>query len=121
MTDIAPPAPRSDYLHDGSTQAHRHPGHPIDHVLLFLRRSGSYGSNCCGQTAVSFPTIDTYNKQFTFHGIVMVWFFLVPSIPTTLGIFLLPLMIGAKDLAFPGSISSRGISISAARGLRSSP
>jgi len=44
---------------------------------------------------------DTYNKAFTLHGIVMVFFFLVPSIPATLGNFLLPLMIGAKDLAFP--------------------
>ncbi|HEY2889654.1 MAG TPA: cbb3-type cytochrome c oxidase subunit I, partial [Dongiaceae bacterium] len=44
---------------------------------------------------------DTYNKLFTFHGIIMVWFFLVPSIPTTLGNFFLPLMIGARDLAFP--------------------
>ncbi|MEO6780452.1 MAG: cbb3-type cytochrome c oxidase subunit I, partial [Bradyrhizobium sp.] len=44
---------------------------------------------------------DTYNKLFTFHGIIMVWFFLVPSIPTTLGNFLLPLMIGARDVAFP--------------------
>jgi cytochrome c oxidase subunit I len=44
---------------------------------------------------------DTYNKLFTMHGIVMVFFFLVPSIPTTLGNFLVPLMIGARDLAFP--------------------
>ncbi|MBV9145722.1 MAG: cbb3-type cytochrome c oxidase subunit I, partial [Acidobacteria bacterium] len=44
---------------------------------------------------------DTYNKLFTMHGIVMVFFFLVPSIPTTLGNFLLPIMIGARDLAFP--------------------
>jgi cytochrome c oxidase subunit 1 len=44
---------------------------------------------------------DTYNKLFTVHGIVMVWFFLIPSIPTTLGNFLVPLMIGARDLAFP--------------------
>ena len=43
----------------------------------------------------------TYNKAFTFHGVVMVWFFLLPSIPVTLGNFLLPLMIGARDLAFP--------------------
>ena len=35
------------------------------------------------------------------HGIVMVFFFLIPSIPAVLGNFLLPLMIGAKDLAFP--------------------
>jgi cytochrome c oxidase subunit 1 len=44
---------------------------------------------------------DTYNRLFTLHGIVMVWFFLVPSIPATLGNFLLPLMIGAPDMAFP--------------------
>ncbi|MFC3204945.1 cytochrome c oxidase subunit I [Aquamicrobium soli] len=44
---------------------------------------------------------DVYNRLFTLHGIIMVWFFLVPSIPATLGNFLLPLMIGARDLAFP--------------------
>src|SRR5579885_3079604 len=43
----------------------------------------------------------TYNKLFTLHGIVMVWFFLIPSIPNTLGNFVVPLMIGARDLAFP--------------------
>jgi len=44
---------------------------------------------------------DVYNRLFTMHGIVMVWFFLIPSIPTTLGNFLVPLMVGARDLAFP--------------------
>jgi cytochrome c oxidase subunit 1 len=44
---------------------------------------------------------ETYNRLFTMHGIVMIFFFLVPSIPATLGNFLLPIMIGAKDLAFP--------------------
>ena len=44
---------------------------------------------------------ETYNKLFTMHGVVMVWFFLIPSIPSVLGNFLVPLMIGAKDLAFP--------------------
>jgi cytochrome c oxidase subunit 1 len=44
---------------------------------------------------------DTYNKLFTMHGITMVFFFLVPSIPATLGNFVLPMMIGARDLAFP--------------------
>ncbi len=44
---------------------------------------------------------ETYNKLFTMHGVIMVWFFLIPSIPATLGNFLLPLMIGARDLAFP--------------------
>ncbi|RUP20868.1 cbb3-type cytochrome c oxidase subunit I, partial [Methylobacterium sp.] len=46
-------------------------------------------------------TNDTYNKAFTIHGVVMVWFFLIPSIPATFGNFLIPLMIGARDLAFP--------------------
>jgi cytochrome c oxidase subunit I len=44
---------------------------------------------------------DTYNKLFTLHGQVMVFFFLIPSIPATLGNFLVPMMVGAKDLAFP--------------------
>src|SRR6185437_6918167 len=44
---------------------------------------------------------DTYNKLFTMHGIIMVFFFLIPSIPATLGNFLIPIMVGAKDLAFP--------------------
>ncbi|HEX3069585.1 MAG TPA: cbb3-type cytochrome c oxidase subunit I, partial [Thermoanaerobaculia bacterium] len=46
-------------------------------------------------------TSDTYNKFFTLHGIVMIFFFLIPAIPAVLGNFLLPLMLGAKDLAFP--------------------
>jgi cytochrome c oxidase subunit 1 len=44
---------------------------------------------------------DTYNKLFTGHGVVMVFFFLIPVVPAILGNFLVPLMIGAKDLAFP--------------------
>jgi cytochrome c oxidase subunit 1 len=44
---------------------------------------------------------DTYNKLFTAHGVMMVFFFMIPSIPATLGNFLVPLMLGAKDLAFP--------------------
>ncbi len=44
---------------------------------------------------------DSYNKAFTLHGVMMVFFFLVPSIPATLGNFLLPMMLGCKDLAFP--------------------
>src|SRR3954466_14859131 len=43
----------------------------------------------------------TYNKLFTWHGIVMVWLFLIPSIPNIFGNFILPMQIGARDLAFP--------------------
>jgi cytochrome c oxidase subunit 1 len=44
---------------------------------------------------------DTYNKLFSMHGIVMVFFFMIPAIPAVLGNFVLPMMLGAKDLAFP--------------------
>ena len=44
---------------------------------------------------------ETYNKMFTMHGVVMVFFVLIPAIPAILGNFLIPLMIGARDVAFP--------------------
>jgi len=44
---------------------------------------------------------EMYNRLFTLHGVLMVWFFLIPSIPSVLGNFILPLMLGARDLAFP--------------------
>ena len=48
-----------------------------------------------------FLPADTYNKSFTAHGVLMVFFFLVPVVPTIFGNFFIPMMIGAKDLAFP--------------------
>jgi len=50
------------------------------------------------------PTImqaDSYNKMFTFHGVAMVFLFIIPGIPAALGNFVLPIMLGAKDVAFP--------------------
>ena len=44
---------------------------------------------------------DTYNKVFTMHGVAMIFFFLIPSVPAVLGNFVIPIMIGAKDVAFP--------------------
>jgi len=44
---------------------------------------------------------DTYNKMFTMHGVNMIFFFLIPSVPAVLGNFIIPIMVGAKDLAFP--------------------
>jgi len=44
---------------------------------------------------------ETYNRLFTLHGVVMIFFFLIPSIPAVLGNFLIPIMVGARDLAFP--------------------
>lgn len=44
---------------------------------------------------------DTYNHMFTLHGAIMTFLFLIPSIPAALGNFILPMMLGAKDVAFP--------------------
>ena len=44
---------------------------------------------------------DTYNQFFTLHGAIMIFLFIIPSIPAAIGNFVLPLMIGAKDVAFP--------------------
>ncbi len=46
-------------------------------------------------------THETYNKMFTAHGVIMIFFFLIPAVPAVLGNFLIPMMIGARDLAFP--------------------
>jgi cytochrome c oxidase subunit 1 len=46
-------------------------------------------------------TAMTYNRLFTLHGVTMVWLFMIPSIPAAFGNFMLPIMIGAKDVAFP--------------------
>src|SRR5512146_1524269 len=51
--------------------------------------------------AGDFVQADTYNKLFTMHGLVMIFFFLIPSIPAVLGNFCIPMMVGARDLAFP--------------------
>jgi len=48
-----------------------------------------------------FMTANFYNKLFTLHGAVMIFLFIIPAIPAALGNILLPLMIGAKDVAFP--------------------
>lgn len=46
-------------------------------------------------------TSEMYNRAFTMHGVIMVFMFLIPAIPAILGNFLIPMMIGARDLAFP--------------------
>ena len=51
--------------------------------------------------ARSFIDADVYNQVFTLHGAIMIFFFLVPSVPAALGNFVLPLQLGAKDVAFP--------------------
>ncbi|MDZ4798128.1 MAG: cytochrome c oxidase subunit I [Bryobacteraceae bacterium] len=46
-------------------------------------------------------TAEQYNQVFTLHGAIMVFLFIIPSVPAALGNFVLPLMLGAKDVAFP--------------------
>ena len=60
---------------------------------------------------------ETYNKLFTMHGVIMVFFFLIPSIPATLGNFLVPMMIGARDLAFPAAESAELVHLHHGRGV----
>jgi len=61
--------------------------------------------NAAGDSVVTgmwpFSTLAAYNRAFTLHGAVMVFMFIIPSIPAALGNFVLPLMLGAKDVAFP--------------------
>lgn len=86
----------------------------IDHKRLGLLYLGSMivffffgGAAALGVRAeLMFPgktlyDAGTYNQMFTVHGVVMIFLFIVPGIPATLGNFLLPLMVGAKDVAFP--------------------
>lgn len=73
-------------------------------ISLFFMAGGIYASVI--RLELLTPNTDlvnsaTYNKVFTQHGILMIFFFLIPSIPAVLGNFLLPIMIGAKDLALP--------------------
>ena len=73
-------------------------------ISLFFMAGGLYASAI--RLELLTPASDlletgTYNKVFTQHGILMIFFFLIPSIPAVLGNFLLPIMIGAKDLALP--------------------
>jgi cytochrome c oxidase subunit I len=113
MTDATLPARVTpDYLHDGhtiwswlTTTDHKRIGilFALSITLFFAVGAVAIGVVRLELLTPSGDLVadDTYNKLFTLHGIVMVWFFLVPSIQVTFGNFLLPLMIGAKDLAFP--------------------
>src|SRR5690242_4041472 len=73
-------------------------------ITLFFAIGGAFATVMrldLATPAADLVTDETYNKMFTMHGIIMVFFFLVPSIPATLGNFLIPMMVGAKDVAFP--------------------
>ena len=58
-------------------------------------------------------TAETYNRLFTLHGVIMVFLFIIPSVPAALGNFVLPLMLGAKDVAFPTAEPGQLLSVGA--------
>ena len=88
---------------DARPQAHRHP--VPRRPCCASCCSAACSRSCCGSSSSrpdnALVDAHTYNQLFTQHGIVMVWLFMIPSIPSAFGNFLLPLMIGAQDVAFP--------------------
>jgi cytochrome c oxidase subunit 1 len=74
-------------------------------ILVFFILGGLAALAMRTELAFSGPQVitdpHTYNVLFTMHGVFMIFLFVVPGIPATLGNFLIPLMIGAKDVAFP--------------------
>lgn len=77
-------------------------------IMVFFILGGMAALVMRTELATAGPTIPgivkdphTYNVLFTMHGVFMIFLFVVPGIPATIGNFLIPLMIGAKDVAFP--------------------
>jgi cytochrome c oxidase subunit I len=112
MTAAAETAPKLNYLTNGSTVASwlltkDHKRIAILYLIsisVFFMVGGVFAATI--RLELLTPHSDlldpaTYNRVFTAHGIIMIFLFLIPSIPATLGNFLIPIMIGAKDLAFP--------------------
>lgn len=107
---LAPAAP-ADYLHGGGvrswllTRDHKRIAVMfLGATLLSLLLGGVFALLLRVELLTPERTIMSaaaYNRAFTLHGIVMVFMFMIPAIPTVFGNFLLPLMLGAKDVAFP--------------------
>jgi len=73
-------------------------------ILIFFLVGGIYALLIRIELLTPGPTIMSamqYNRSFTLHGLVMIFLFMIPSIPAVFGNFMLPLMLGAKDVAFP--------------------
>jgi cytochrome c oxidase subunit 1 len=112
ITAPHPTVPRRNYLNAGHTLkswllTHDHKRIAILYLLavtFFFAIGGVFAALIRLELATPAGDLvesNTYNKFFTMHGIIMVFLFLIPSIPAVLGNFLIPLMIGAKDVAFP--------------------
>jgi cytochrome c oxidase subunit 1 len=105
-------APAANYLKDGATMRswllttdHKRIGLLyMAAITVFFLIGAAAAALMRVQLAVpsaNLVTSDAYNRLFTLHGVVMVWFFLIPSIPAVLGNFIVPMAIGARDVAFP--------------------
>jgi cytochrome c oxidase subunit 1 len=107
-----PERPKLNYLNNGTTLkswllTKDHKRIAIMYLItvsIFFMAGGLYAATI--RLELLTPESDllntgTYNKVFTAHGILMIFFFLIPAIPAVLGNFFLPIMIGAKDLALP--------------------
>ena len=104
--------PKTNYLNNGTTLkswllTKDHKRIAIMYLItvsIFFMAGGLYAATI--RLELLTPASDllntqTYNKVFTAHGVLMIFFFLIPAIPAVLGNFFLPIMIGAKDLALP--------------------
>lgn len=70
-------------------------------VMALLLRLELFAPNLAANTGQVLANGDVYNQVMTYHGAIMVFMVIVPGIPAILGNFFLPIMIGAKDVAFP--------------------
>ena len=104
--------PKKHYLNDGTTirswlLTHDHKRIAILYlvaVLISLFLGGIFAMVIRLELLTPGPTIIealTYNRMFTLHGLVMIFMFMIPAIPAVFGNFFLPIMLGAKDVAFP--------------------
>jgi cytochrome c oxidase subunit I len=112
ITAAAPPTEQLDYLNASYglkswllTKDHKRIGLLyLFTVTLFFFLGGAFATLIRVELITpqgDLVSSETYNKLFTMHGVAMVFFFLIPAIPGALGNFFLPMMIGARDLAFP--------------------
>jgi cytochrome c oxidase subunit 1 len=107
-----PVFPRDHYLNDGRTvrswlltRDHKRIGVLyLVLTLFFFLLGGVFAMILRLELLTPGPTMisaQTYNRMFTLHGITMIWLFMVPAIPGAFGNFFLPIMLGARDVAFP--------------------
>src|SRR6267142_1241200 len=105
-------SPVPDYLHDGTTvmswlntRDHKRVGVMfLVSVIVFFFVGGLFALLIrfkLLQPGPFFMDALSYNRMFTLHGVVMIFLFLIPAIPSAFGNFVLPLMLGARDVAFP--------------------